>query len=360
MDVLHEVTARSAGPHTFCTARWTARDGSSGVCRFQEGSFSTRNDLYTFAATYFAEKIYQHFTMPSDHAADAKVRNRAIEAFDKLSGGADKMPKTALKKALESVGFGHDHRMQCQALMIIDKSGEIEKDDFVKWCVARVSEGNGAKLNRLLIRYTVGKSRDTSYDLPGEDFTYGVPGGGGTAEPAGKIIFSMPVAQKQAKKEVKMKDIIYENRMANVAGCINTKQANEWRDNYRAKKAVRAKIAKDKFLKLQADEALGLDTEQPSMDEPKRPWGENACFGKVSEPSETVGNLMIGMGVIEDPVYADLSGQTAAGRLPKPRSTNSADLLYKNSRKPANTSVPFKMSKFKNVKAKTINRATRR
>ena len=146
--------------------------------------------------------------MPSDSAADAKVRNRALEAFNKLSGGSDKIPKTALKKALETAGFEHDHRMQCQALMVMDKAGEIEKDDFVKWCVARVSEGNGAKLNRLLIRYTVGKSRGTSYDLPGEDFTYGVPGGGNDAEPAGKIIFSMPVPQKQAKKEVKLKDII--------------------------------------------------------------------------------------------------------------------------------------------------------
>ena len=65
---------------------------------------------------------------------------------------------------------------------------------------------------------------------------------------------------------------------------------------------------------------------------PKKPWEGDICFGSISVPSEPVGKWLIGLGNVEDPTYADLSGQTAAGRL-KPRSTNSVDLLYKNSRK---------------------------
>ena len=164
--------------------------------------------------------------MPSDPVADSKVRDRAAKAFNNISGGAEVINKGLLADAMKTAGFSSDPKMQCQALMKLDKGGDIYRKDFVAWCVARTSEGNGAKLNRLLIRYVVGKSRGTSYDLPGEDFTYGIPGASGAGEPAGKIIFSMPVVEKKKKKIKEGKNIIYENRRANMAGCINTKQAN--------------------------------------------------------------------------------------------------------------------------------------
>lgn len=294
--------------------------------------------------------------MPSNLAADSKVRARATEAFNNISGGADKMSKAMLADAMKASGFSADPKFQCQALMSLDKNGDVFRDDFVAWCVARTSEGNGAKLNRLLIRYVVGKSRNTSYDLPGQDFTYGVPGAS-TAEPAGKIIFSMPVREKARKKIEEGKNIIYENRRANMAGCINTKQANEWRDNYRAKKAAKMKKAREAFLAAQADESLGLPSSEEVTEEPvKKPWSKDQCFGRVSLPSESVGNLMAGIGVIEDSTYADLSGQTSAGKLPKPKSTKSADLMYKHSRRKPSGKVPFKLSKFKNIPAKTHNR----
>ena len=58
-----------------------------------------------------------------------------------------------LAAALKGVGFSNDDRMQCQALMVLDKNGDIAKDEFLNWCNTMVAEGNGAKLNRLLIRY---------------------------------------------------------------------------------------------------------------------------------------------------------------------------------------------------------------
>lgn len=294
--------------------------------------------------------------MPSNLAADAKVRARASEAFNNIGGGADKISKDMLADAMIASGFSNDPKFQCQALMTLDKNGDVFRDDFVAWCVARTSEGNGTKLNRLLIRYIVGKSRNTSYDLPGHDFTYGVPGASGV-EPAGKIIFSMPVREKAKKKVEEGKNIIYENRRANMAGCINTKQANEWRDNYRAKKAAKMKKTREAFLATQADESLGLPTSKKDKEEPvKKPWAEGQCFGRVSLPSESVGALMVGLGVVEDKTYADLSGQTSAGKLPKPKSTKSADLMYKHSRRKPSGKVPFKLSKFKNVPAKTHNR----
>ena len=88
---------------------------------------------------------------------------------------------------------------------------------------------------------------------------------------------------------------------------------------------------------------------------PKKPWEGDICFGSISVPSEPVGKLLIGVGNVEDPTYADLSGQTAAGRLPKPRSTNSADLLYKNSRKKPLKKDRFKLSKFKNINSRYLN-----
>ena len=293
--------------------------------------------------------------MPSDPVADAKVRERASEAFDNISGGAEKMSKNLLANAMTKAGFSGDAKMQCQALMELDKGGDINKDEFVAWCVARTSEGNGAKLNRLLIRYTVGKSRGTSYDLPGKGFIYGVPGAGG--EPAGKIIFSMPTREKSGKKIKEGKNIIYENRQANMAGCINTKQANEWRDKYRARKAAKIKKQQEALLAMQSAESLGIEANEDVQEEhEKKRWAQGQCFGRVSLPSEPVGAILIGLGVIEDPIYADLSGQTSAGRLPKPKSTNSADLLYKHSRKKKPNRTPFKMSKFKNIAAKTHNR----
>ena len=286
-----------------------------------------------------------------------EARKRAIAAFETLADGASTIPKTKLSAALKGAGFSDDHRMQCQALMVLDRNGDISKDDFVKWCDSMVAEGNGAKLNRLLIKYVVGKSRDTSYDLPGLSFTYGNKPKR-TEEPAGNIIFSW-VAGEKSKKKKKGKDIIYENRMANINGCINTKQANEWRDAYRARKEEKEAKRREMMLKIEADESLGIAVKKEELEAvqegPKKPWEGDICFGSISVPSEPVGKLLAGMGIVPDSTYADLSGQTAAGRLPKPRSTNSADLLYKNSRKKASAKQPFKMSKFKKVGSRYLN-----
>ena len=285
------------------------------------------------------------------------MRRRALETFNALADGATTIPKTKLAAALKGAGFSDDDRMQCQALMVLDKNGDISKAEFLAWCNSMVAEGTGAKLNRLLIRYVVGKSRETSYDLPGLGFTYGNKPKR-KEESAGNIIFSW-VAGEKSKKKKKGKDIIYENRMANINGCINTKQANEWRDAYRARKEAKEAKRRELLLKIQADEMLGVEVKKEDKEAveegPKKPWEGDICFGSISVPSEPVGKLLIGLGNVEDPTYADLSGQTAAGRLPKPRSTNSADLLYKNSRKKPLKKDRFKLSKFKNINSRYLN-----
>ena len=70
-----------------------------------------------------------------------EARKRAIAAFETLADGASTIPKTKLSAALKGAGFSDDHRMQCQALMVLDRNGDISKDDFVKWCDSMVAEG---------------------------------------------------------------------------------------------------------------------------------------------------------------------------------------------------------------------------
>ena len=85
------------------------------------------------------------------------MRRRALETFNALADGATTIPKTKLAAALKGE-INDDDRMQCQALMVLDKNGDISKAEFLAWCNSMVAEGTGAKLNRLLIRYVVGKA----------------------------------------------------------------------------------------------------------------------------------------------------------------------------------------------------------
>ena len=92
---------------------------------------------------------------------------------------------------------------------------------------------------------------------------------------------------------------------------------------------------------------------------PKDGWDRSNVFGKVSKPSEPVGTLLSSEFAAQpDPAYADVSGQTKAGRLPKPRPTNSSELLTKSSlvklAKPSQKPL-FKLSKFRKARAQYLN-----
>jgi len=93
--------------------------------------------------------------------------------------------------------------------------------------------------------------------------------------------------------------------------------------------------------------------------DPKMPWDRSHTFGKLSKPSEPVGALLTsGYPTGRDPAYVDVSGQTKAGRLPKPRPTNSSTLLTKSSRqklKPRSSDPLFKLTKFKSTQSRFLD-----
>ena len=45
------------------------------------------------------------YNMPSDPVADAKVRDRAVNAFNNISGGAEVINKSLLADAMKNMGL---------------------------------------------------------------------------------------------------------------------------------------------------------------------------------------------------------------------------------------------------------------
>lgn len=299
-----------------------------------------------------------------------QVRAMARSAFDGLSGSSDTIPVEKLRKLLRSIGMSGDNHSLCQALPLVKhQSAGISKEKFVHWVIHQNAEGHGARLNRLLLRYQVGCSRNTSYNLPGAATIFGKPGrtdGVGAAEAIQKWVASKPSEEKKGGV-----DIIYENKHANIAGCLTVKQANKWRTEYRKRKHEADQRRQKRKMAEAAAAGSGVVEGQIFMSsmraaneqinqplgagpgEIKHPWDRSHTFGKLSKPSEPVGALLTsGYPTGPDPSYVDVSGQTKAGRLPKPRPTNSSTLLTKSSHqklKPRqkDPSNLFKLSKFK-------------
>ena len=290
--------------------------------------------------------------------------------------GGDRMSVTSLSKLLKAAGMKGTADMQVQAQPLVTSQGSVSRAKFVEWCVNMEAEGNGSRLNRLLLRYQVGCTRNTSYDLPGNATIFGrVAGGKEEPVTAGDAIQTW-VASKPSLSHESGVDIIYENKHANIAGCLTVKQANEWRTEYRKKKAIsdRVKQAKreEAARRAGAGPAVTMVSCMREAQEqvvnctvgtvgagPKEGWDRANVFGKVSKPSEPVGTLLSSEFAAQpDPAYADVSGQTKAGRLPKPRPTNSSELLTKASgvklAKKSNKPL-FKLSKFKRVNAQYLN-----
>ena len=308
------------------------------------------------------------------------VRQMANEAFNSVvaaegNEGGDRMSVTSLSKLLKAAGMKGSADMQVQAQPLVTNQGSVSRAKFVEWCVNMEAEGNGSRLNRLLLRYQVGCTRNTSYDLPGSATIFGRGRGKETVITAGDAIQTW-VASKPSLSHESGVDIIYENKHANIAGCLTVKQANEWRTEYRKKKAIsdRAKQAKreESARRAGAGPAVTMMSTMREAQEqvvhctvgsigagPKDGWDRANVFGKVSKPSEPVGTLLSSEFAAQpDPAYADVSGQTKAGRLPKPRPTNSSELLTKSSGvklAKKSTKPLFKLSKFKRANAQYLN-----
>jgi hypothetical protein len=309
-----------------------------------------------------------------------KMANRAFTSVVEAEGnsGSDRMSLTSLSKLLKAANMSSDAHSQTQAQPLVSEGGFVSRQKFVDWCVYQEAEGNGSRLNRLLLRYQVGATRNTSYDLPGSATVFGRPAassGERTVTAADAI--QKWVASKPSLSQEHGVDIIYENKHANIAGCLTVKQANEWRTEYRKKKAI-ADREKQKKIEEKAARAGGgntniimrsamreaqeqiinctVGTEGP---EPKSGWDRANVFGKVSKPSEPIGTLLSSEFAAQpDPAYVDVSGQTKAGRLPKPRPTNNFEFLKKSSAlklAPKSNKGQWKMKKFAKAQAQYLN-----
>jgi len=310
------------------------------------------------------------------------IRSMANQAFDAVTdaegnGGSDRMTITSLSKLLKAAGMSGNAHSQTQAQPLVTSGGSITRQKFVDWCVYQEAEGNGSRLNRLLLRYQVGATRNTSYDLPGSATVFGRPGANKETTVTAADAIQKWVASKPSSSHESGVDIIYENKHANIAGCLTVKQANEWRTQYRKKKVIKDR-GKQRRKEEEAARAGGTSSDMVMQsalreaqeqvlkctvgtmgDGPKEGWDRANVFGKVSKPSEPLGTLLSSEFAAQpDPAYADVSGQTKAGRLPKPRATNNFELLKKSSAvklAPRSTKGEWKMKKFSKAKPQYLN-----
>ena len=311
-----------------------------------------------------------------------EVRRMADQAFTTVvelegNGGSDRMSVNSLSQLLKAAKMSGDAHSQTQAQPLVTDGGYLSRSKFIDWCVYQEAEGNGSRLNRLLLRYQVGATRNTSYDLPGSATVFGRPGSKKSETVTAADAIQTWVASKPSSSQENGVDIIYENKHANIAGCLTVKQANEWRAQYRKKKAVTDR-EKQKKIEAEAARAGGGSSDVIMMSAmreaqeqvvnctvgslgsgPKSGWDRANVFGKVSKPSEPLGTLLSSEFAAQpDPAYADVSGQTKAGRLPKPRATNNYEFLKKSSAAklaPKSTKGQWKMKKFGKAKAQYLN-----
>ena len=310
------------------------------------------------------------------------IRRMADRAFTAVveaegnSGSSNRMAVSSLSKLLKAAGMkGHAHS-QTQAQPLVTSAGFVTRQKFVDWCVYQEAEGNGSRLNRLLLRYQVGSTRNTSYDLPGSATVFGRPGANPEETVTAADAIQKWVASKPSSSQENGVDIIYENKHANIAGCLTVKQANEWRTQYRKKKAVqdrnRQKKKEDQAARAggTAKDVVMMSAMRESQQQvmtctvgtqgsgPKDGWDRANVFGKVSKPSEPIGTLLSSEFAAQpDPAYADVSGQTKAGRVPKPRATNNFELLKRSSAvklAPKSTKGAWKLKKFSKAKAQYL------
>lgn len=308
-----------------------------------------------------------------------RMANQAFTSVVELDGdsGKNRMSVTSLSKLLKAAAMSGDAHSQTQAQPLVTESGFVTRQKFVDWCVYQEAEGNGSRLNRLLLRYQVGATRNTSYDLPGSATVYGRPGSKKSETVTAADAIQTWVASKPSSSQENGVDIIYENKHANIAGCLTVKQANAWRTEYRKKKAV---TDREKQIKIEEEAARAGGGETNVImrsamreaqeqvvnctvgtlgDGKKSGWDRANVFGKVSKPSEPIGTLLSSEFAAQpDPAYADVSGQTKAGRLPKPRATNNYEFLKKSSARklaPKSTAPEWKMKKFGRVQAQYLN-----
>jgi hypothetical protein len=282
------------------------------------------------------KKENKGFVAPRFDSANAKMV--AEDAFNKVSGGANDIHVDSLSKLMKSLGFFTDKRNRGRDLVVAlgqmgSPSTSITKTQFVAWYINNVSDFGGSALNRLLVKDQLGKGRTPSYQLPGNNFTYGKPNSW-DPEGAGSVALTW-VKGKLSDVQRGRRNIVAENKAAAIAGAPTGKALA----NYRA--------ANPKYVKAKVVGKASRRTNPYSK--------KNLTYGRVSVESDSVGTIMEGNKITDngyDMNYPDLSGQEQPGKMPMPRPTKSSTLLEINARLPKDKGTDesaFKMKKFTRI-----------
>ena len=189
-----------------------------------------------------------------------------------------------------------------------DPTANITRGQFVNWYVANVADFGGSQLNRLLVKDQLGKSRTPTYQLPGDNFTYGRVNQW-DQEGAGQVALNW-VKGKLSGTRRGRRNIVAENKASISAGAPRGKALAAYR------------AANPKYHKARMGKRASRRT-NPYSDKP-------LTYGRGSESSESVQNIMkpsdLGMDNNYDANYPDMSGKRCR-KMPLPRPTHSSKLL---------------------------------
>lgn len=267
----------------------------------------------------------------------ANARKVATDAFNKHSRGDASIHVDQMSGLMRALGFFQERRNMRRDLVVAlgqmgDPSAHVTRGQFVNWYVANVADFGGSQLNRLLVKDQLGKSRTPTYQLPGDNFTYGHVNKW-DSEGAGQVALNW-VKGKLSGTRRGRRNIVAENKASVGVGAPRGKALAAYR------------AANPKYHKARKVERASRRT---------NPYSDKALtYGRGSEASESVGNVMkpsnLSSGANYDANYPDMSGQEMPGKMPLPRPTHSSDLLAEYSRATSGQAKPrFKMKKFQRV-----------
>ena len=146
----------------------------------------------------------------------------------------------------------------------------IKRKQFQDWYVSQAANFSGASLNKLLIKDQLGKPKTTSYELPGEQFTYGVKTHWG-AESAGAVALTWK-AGNLSKQGRGKRNIVAENKACVQAGACSTKGWQQAREQNK------------RYTKVRTGQRASRRTNPYS--------GRGLTYGKNSEKSPAVSKVL--------------------------------------------------------------------
>jgi len=105
----------------------------------------------------------------------------SLSVLRKVFGELDKdgngyIERSELARVLQDAGVSYtrgEYLEMLEALSNEDEDGRINRDEFFEFFREKLSTMRNSKLNRLIVKPVIGRSRHSSYDLPGKYHRYG-------------------------------------------------------------------------------------------------------------------------------------------------------------------------------------------